>query len=96
MPRDFDDPQGQRWTARQVGLYLDTVESPPESPPRRSLASDVERSIPLLADIEFRAATGPTVHGVLPDGELYRVSEDALREVLERALGAHESSRART
>lgn len=89
MPRDFDDPQGQRWTARQVGLYLERVESAPEESPRQS-SSDIERNTPLLADIEFRAATGPTVHGVLPDGELYRVSEDALRGLLEKALGADE------
>lgn len=82
MPRDFNDAQGQRWTARQVGVFLEGT--PPAS-------AEAPESPALPADVEFRAATGATVHGVLPNGELYRASEEALRDILEKALGNQRS-----
>lgn len=85
MPRDFDDAQGQRWTARQVGLFLD------DAPLHDGAAGEGLGSKASPADVEFRAVTGATVHGVLADGELYRVSEETLRDTLEKALGTQRS-----
>jgi hypothetical protein len=88
VPRDFNDAQGQRWTARQVGVVLEAEDTSPASAMGNAPQRDDSP-----AEIEFRAAMGATVYGMLTAGELYRVSEESLREALEKALGNQHSGR---
>ena len=89
MSREFNDAQGQLWTARQVGVFLDPLMNAAalSSEALGEGAADLTSDAALRAEIEFRAANGACVRAVMADGELARASEDTLRDVLEKALG---------
>jgi len=89
MSREFNDAQGQLWTARQVGVFLDPLMNAAalSSEALGAGAADLTSDVALRAEIEFRAANGACVRAVMADGELGRASEETLRDVLEKALG---------
>lgn len=90
MSREFNDAQGQLWTARQVGVFLHPMVDATAltSEALGAGAADLTSDVALPAEIEFRAANGACVRGVMADGELARTSEDTLRDELEKALGS--------